>query len=91
MLQGPIAPIIPLPVVNQTEQELAMEEFLNDIGEPPAELETGERMGLLGNWRATKVVGDGNYGVVGLFEYDPLAPSQPVVNKVRAKLTPKLT
>ncbi|PVH77366.1 kinase-like protein [Cadophora sp. DSE1049] len=85
ILQGPLAPIFPPPPLNPAQHGLSLAKFLDENGNPPAELEPPNRKHLIANWRGRKILGEGNHGIVALFEYDPLAPDQPKEKKVVVK------
>ncbi|KAL2060043.1 hypothetical protein VTL71DRAFT_9865 [Oculimacula yallundae] len=71
------APVRPIgPQVSPTSTEVEAEttklmKFLDKHGNPPKRLEPEERQGNLKNWKGTKILGEGSYGLIGLFQYDP--------------------
>ncbi|CZT46761.1 uncharacterized protein RSE6_07246 [Rhynchosporium secalis] len=64
-----------------SEEEANLQTYLLENAGPPAVLETPERQKYLNNWKATKILGDGGQGLIGLFEYDPSASDPPMEMK----------
>ncbi|KAI6710476.1 hypothetical protein JHW43_006981 [Diplocarpon mali] len=75
---GPVSRPPPESIASLSQQKQL---FLNTI--PPG-LASAQSPAFF--WKGIKILGEGGNGIVGLFQFDPLAPNPPVHSKVAVKL-----